>query len=526
MSSVRCFIGKIYTRFMPILKVEALLVHGDKVMYAGSAYRAEKICEELGGDKVKVQGVIFPSFIDSHVHLDWIGETLNQLDLRNVGSIEELKLKLKDYAKRAKSYWIYGRGWDQELFSEKRYPTSKDLDEVVNDRPVFLSRVCGHAAVLNTKAMEIAKLTEEIDEDVIRDSKGVFTGLIKERAMSKVIEAYRKSLSDEEIEKFLIDAMNYSASLGVTTVGIAGLSMRTLGILIKLNSEKKLKIRIRAYVRLDGNKEPLRLFKNMGIRSGFGDVMLKVMGFKIILDGALGVRSAYLSEPYSDDENNRGQLNLDEKTFYEIVEEADSAGLQMAVHAIGDACADLVIDAYSKVKNRDSLRHRLEHGSVLRVDQIEKLTKLNIPIAVQPHFIITDWWAKKRLGAKRIKWLYAFKSMLNKGVKVSLSTDSPVEPLNPWETIYASVTRGRFENIEYYEDTKEESLSLEEALYAYTLGSAYIMREEDNLGSLEVGKFADFIILDRDPFEVEEHDLKKIKVLETHIGGQFIYKNN
>jgi len=518
-----CFFGKIYSKFKPIKEVEAIIVANGRIIFAGDSYRAEKISEELGAKKIKLQGVIMPAFIDSHVHLDLIGEYLNQLDLRNVKSISELKEKLREYSARTNYSWIYGRGWDQELFQEKRYPTRWDLDDVENNKAVILSRFCGHAAVLNTKAMELVGLLNVFDQDIVRDDKGNPIGLIREKAVSLALEKYRESLSDKELEKFLLDAMKYSASQGVATVGIAGCSLRILNILIKLNVEKRQIIRIRAYIRLNGNKEILRKFKEMGIRKGYGDDFLKIMGFKIIFDGALGVRTAYLSEPYSDDAYNYGQINLDENSLVEIVKEADEAGLQMAIHAIGDKASDIVINAYKEARNFKVLRHRIEHASLLREDQIKIISQLGIPLAIQPHFIISDWWAKKRVGEKRIKWLYAFNSMLRNGINISLSTDSPVEPLNPWETVYASVTRGKYEKIEYYEDTKHECLSLEDALHAYTYGSAYILHEENNLGSLEEGKFADFIVVNEDPFNVSEEELNKIKIMRTYINGKLIF---
>ena len=522
---LKCFIGKIYVSFKPLRIAQALLISNERIIYNGSADVAERVCDEFGGEKIELKNeVILPGFIDAHIHLDWIGETLNQLDLRNTRSIEELKKRLHEFSMRSKSNWIYGRGWDHELFKEIRLPTRWDIDEIIKDKPVILSRVCGHMALLNTKALSASNLLIQENEDVLRNERNEVTGIIKERAISKVIEKYRDSLSDEELEKFLIDAMNYCASQGVTTIGLAGCSMRVLRLLIKLNIEKKQKIRVRTYIRLNGNKSVLDLILNTGIQFGFGDDMLRIMGFKIILDGALGIRSAYLSKPYSDMPNHYGQLNLDPNTLFQIVKEADEANLQMAIHAIGDKACDLIIEAYSKAKNLNKLRHRIEHASLLREDQIKKIAELDIGVAVQPRFVISDWWAKERVGAERIKWLYAFKSMLNNNIKMGLSTDSPVEPLNPWETVYASITRGKYEGIEYYKDTIHETLELDETLHCYTFGSAYIMHDEKVLGTLDNYKLADFLNVDKDPFSISDYDIKNIKVLKTYIGGKLIFE--
>ncbi|WP_039764912.1 amidohydrolase, partial [Caldicellulosiruptor sp. F32] len=168
-------------------------------------------------------------------------------------------------------------------------------------------------------------------------------------------------------------------------------------------------------------------------------------------------------------------------------------------------------------------RHRIEHASILRKDQIKRIARLGVVASIQPRFVITDWWAKSRVGDERVKWIYPFKSMLENDVSIGFGTDCPVEVLSPWETVYAAVTRGKYENVPYYEDSKEECLTLEEALYAYTFGSAYIMFEEANLGTLEERKLADFIVVDRDPFEVEENELKGIKILETYVGGKRVF---
>ena len=240
---LKCFIGKIYVSFKPLRIAQALLISNERIIYNGSADVAERVCDEFGGEKIELKNeVILPGFIDAHIHLDWIGETLNQLDLRNTRSIEELEKRLHEFSMRSKSNWIYGRGWDHELFKEKRLPTRWDIDEIIKDKPVILSRVCGHMALLNTKALSASNLLIQENEDVLRNERNEVTGIIKERAISKVIEKYRDSLSDEELEKFLIDAMNYCASQGITTIGLAGCSMRVLRLLIKLNIKKNKKL--------------------------------------------------------------------------------------------------------------------------------------------------------------------------------------------------------------------------------------------------------------------------------------------
>lgn len=526
---IRAFVnGKIYVSFNPKRTAEAILVAFGRVLYAGSREKAEKIAGELGGEIIDLRGkVVLPGFIDSHLHLEELGMYLNMADLRGVGSIEELKERVREHAKKGGT-WILGHGWDQELFEEKRWPTRWDIDEVVKDRPVMLSRVCLHAAVLNTKAMEMAGLLDLDSPGIMRDGEGEATGVVKEEAFELAREKFKETLTLEDYERFIKDAVEHAASLGVTAVGTVSVEERTLKALSNLEARGGLKVRVFAYLDpgrrsggMYGSTDILRALKKLGMRWGFGGGMLKINGIKILADGSLGARTAWLSMPYSD-ARTRGYPNISKETLEAIVREAHEAGLQVAVHAIGDATMDMVLDVYEHLGNAG--RHRIEHASILREEQIERISRLGAVLAVQPHFVITDWWVLERVGEERAGWVYPFKSALKKGIVLGLSTDSPIEPLNPWETVYAAVTRGKFEGVPLYKRTPDEALTLEEALHAYTHGSACILGEERELGTLEEGKFADFIVVDRDPFEVDERELRSIKVLETYVGGRSVFK--
>ncbi|MEM2579476.1 MAG: amidohydrolase [Desulfurococcaceae archaeon] len=519
--------GVIYASFKPLRRVEALLIVNGRVIYAGDREVVETAIKVLGGELLDLGGrVVLPGFIDSHVHLDELGIYLNTLDLRGVRSIAELKEKLRKHAERTETTWILGHGWDQELFEEKRWPTRWDLDEVVIDKPVMLTRICLHAAVLNTKAMELTGLLNAHSLGVVRDENGVPTGIVKEEAFDNAREKFKETLTESDYEKFIEDATRYAASQGVTTVGFVSCDERSLKALSKLREEGRLSIRVRVYLspgrRVSNCWEILEALKKLSIRRGFGDDMLKIMGVKILVDGSLGARTAWLTKPYSDDPSTSGCPNISEEALESIVKEAHEAGLQVAIHGIGDRAIDMIISVFKRLRGVERRRHRVEHASVLREDQVEEMSKLGITVSAQPHFIITDWWAEKRLGKERARWLYSFKTMMEKGIVVGFGTDSPVEPLNPWETIYAAVTRGKYEGISYYESTAKESLTLEEALQAYTWGSAYIMFEEDLVGLTEEG-LADFIIIDKDPFAIEERELKNVRILETYINGKRIW---
>ncbi|WP_457752067.1 amidohydrolase [Thermococcus sp.] len=520
---MRAFInGNVYVSFRPIIKVEAFLVASGRVVKTGSSGEILEIAERLGAEVIDLGGkTVLPGFIDSHMHLDELGEYLNMLDLRGVGSIEELKERLKEFAEE-KDGWLRGHGWDQELFAEGRWPTRHDLDEVVSDRPVLLSRVCLHAAVLNTKALEITGLIDWDSEDVIRDENGEPTGIVKEDAFSFAVRKFDEVITDEEYLNGLIKASEHALSRGVTTVDFVSVGRRALKALGRLDAEGKLRLRVRAYLNPGENLEVLESLRKLGIRRGFGGRMLKICGTKVLADGSFGARTAWLSRPYRDAET-RGYPTVSKEWLGRVARETHVAGLQMAVHAIGDATIDMVLDVYESLENVEGAGHRIEHASLIRPDQIERAKQLGIGLALQPHFVMTDWWVVERVGEERAKWVYPFRSIVRVGIPFGLSTDSPVEPLDPWETVYAAVTRGKYEGIPLAELTPDEALTLEEALYAYTAGSAGILMEND-LGTLGEGKIADFIVVSVDPFEVDEKELRKIKVLETYVGGERVFR--
>ncbi|ADM27761.1 Amidohydrolase 3 [Ignisphaera aggregans DSM 17230] len=522
MGNIKCFLnGKIYVSYIPRRVVEAIAVANGRIIYAGSSRYVERICREFGGVSIDLNGrVVLPGFIDSHIHLTSLGLYLNALDLRGVRSIEEIKRLLYEYSRRVKTSWIFGHGWDQELFYERRLPTRWDIDEVVSDRPVVLTRTCLHVAVLNTRAMEITGLINSNIPGVIRDERGIPIGIVVKDALKHVFEYFMKTLSIEDYKKILIDAMRFLASYGITTVAFVNCDDISMKVLNMLNNENRVIIRIRLYLNPDRNI--IEALKTIGVSLCSCNNMLRICGVKVIADGSLGARTAWLSKPYSDDPTTYGRQNIDEETLYLIAKEVNDIGLQLAVHGIGDRAIDMILDVYERLGDVRNRRHRIEHASLLRDDQIDRMARIGVVASVQPHFIISDWWAKDRVG-ERARWLYRFRSMIRKGIVIGFGSDAPVETPNPWETIYAAISRGRHEGITYYSDTQEEVLTIDEALHAYTYGSAYIINEEENLGTLEEGKLADFIVVDRDPFSVNEKEIRNIKVLETYIGGEKIY---
>ncbi len=515
--------GRIYVSFKPVRTVEAI-VFERRVLYTGDNDKALRLAELMGAEVSDLEGrTVMPGFIDCHMHLDEVGMTMETIDLRGVKSVEELKTKVEEAYKRDERGWILGHGWDQEVMDE--WPTRWDLDEVAPDRPVMLSRVCLHAAVLNTKAMELTGLVKSKLPSVVRE-EGEPTGIVKEEAFEIAREGMKRGLGVEDYVRFIMEGASKAVSLGVTSVGFMSVELKALRALMRVGV--KLPVRVFAY--LDpGRREAKRdgMYSDISILDAFdflgGGVVstgkFSIRGIKVLADGSFGARTAWLSSKYAD-ADTEGYPNLDKRKLKEIAERTDALGLQMAVHAIGDAAIDMVLDVYGKVGRG----HRLEHASLIREDQLRRVRELGVRVSIQPHFIFTDWWVVKRVGEGRARWVYPFKSMLKLGLEVGVGTDSPVEPLNPWETVYAAVTRGKYDGIPLYRFTEKESLSVEEALHAYTEGSARIIGIEKDLGTLETGKLADLIVLGVDPLGIEERKLRDVRVLETYVSGEKLFK--
>ncbi|OYT47777.1 MAG: amidohydrolase [Desulfurococcales archaeon ex4484_42] len=509
--------GNIYVSFKPLKKVEALAIAYGRVIAIGDNDYVRRVVHELGGEVVDVGGrTVIPGFIDAHLHLDGVALTLKSLDLRGTQSINELKSKLKDFVDRNPDLEvIYGRGWDQELFIEGRWPTRYDIDDVVDDKPVILIRVCGHAALLNTRAMEDLDLLRSKSKDVVRDENGIPTGIVKESIID-MISSYVKGKLVKEYDKYIHDAINYLLSQGITTIGYVSADIKTVNSLLRLTREGKTLPRIYAYLDLS-DFEKFLSFMSSPIYSDY----VSVVGVKVFLDGSLGARTALLTKPYNDDPQNSGQELISVNDLTKLMDKAFSNGFQVAAHAIGDKAIDNAIVAYEKVRSsikRGDIHFRIEHASVIRPDQIRKLRELDVAVTIQPRFVISDWWVVRRVGIERVKWVYPFKTMKNEGITIGLSTDAPVEPSNPWETVYAAVTRGSLEDIELSKYTTYEALSINEALHLYTYGSARVLNVKD-LGKLLPGYKADFVVLSNDPLVTKPKELRRIKVLEVWIGG-------
>ncbi len=505
--------------FTPSGKAEALAVYKGRIVKVGT----NEEVRSWVGPRTKVIDLkgktVLPGLIDAHVHLSGYGLAISQLDLRGTRSIEELKKAVEEKSlSMRKGEWILGRGWDQELFKEKRYPTRWDLDEVSPENPVFLKRVCGHIAVVNSKALEIASITKNTKDPprgkIDRDESGEPTGILREWAMNLIFEKIPPP-SLEQLKEALAKAIMEAVKRGLTTIHFicSDRFPDELRALQLLRNEGRLLLRIYLIPPYDF----LAKLEELGVFTGFGDPMLKIGGIKILEDGSLGGRTAALEEPYADMPEKKGMLIYSPEELKEMVLKIHKAGFQAAIHAIGDRAIRVTLDAIEnaiKHEPRDH-RHRIEHASVVSPEIIERMKKLNVIAVCQPHFIFTDFWAKDRVGPDRAKWVYALKS-LKENVVVAGSSDCPVEPIDPLKGIWAAVTRPFL--------TENEKLTVEEAIEMYTRGGAYASFEEDEKGSIEEGKLADLVVLSEDPTKIDPEKIKEIAVDMVIVDGKIVYE--
>ncbi len=510
---------EVYSKFKPLKVYEGFAVFHDKVFYLGKEDEVKSLIDRLGGELVDLKGcVVMPGFVDSHLHLSSLGESLRSLDLRGVNSIEDVKKLLKEFALKSTSHWVVGHGWDHELFREKRMLNRFDLDEVSFGKPAILTRVCLHLAVLNSKALEVLRVNERFanSPNVIRDADGNPTGVVREEVLGEILRELREDphLLREDLNR----GIKHLLSNGVTSAGFVNCNLSEFHALQLVKLTDGLPLRVRVYL----SSGCVNLVDSLRVVRGLGDDYLKVLGIKVFVDGSLGARTALLSEPYHDDPGNYGVQVTSDEDIRKTLQVAAKYGLQIAIHAIGDKAVDIALNAYSSAGNVRESRHRIEHMSLVKEEHLIKAKELGVVAVVQPRFVISDWWVVDRVGSNRVGYVYPFGKICSY-LMTGLSSDAPVEPPNPWETIYAAVTRGEYEGVPLSKYTKGESLDLLSALHLHTYGSAYALFLEDVAGTLEVGKYADFIVVREDPLMLDVKGLRKVKVLETYVGGVKVF---
>ena len=470
---------------------------------------------------------LLPGLIDAHGHILSYGRLLLQVDLGGSLSETEAAQRVADfYSKNEDLEWIQGRGWNQVLWESNEFPGANSLDLVVSDKPVWLRRIDGHAGWANTKAMELAGVTRESEDpnggQIIRDENGYPTGVFIDTAMNYIASQIPTSTT-EELKNALSMAMNRLASYGLTAVHDAGVSSQTIAAYKQLAEEGPLPIRVNVML---AASDPLFLDR---LEEGYfrsDDDTLTINSVKIVGDGALGSRGAALIEDYSDDSGNRGLLRYNDERLEYLMRVAMNGGFQVNTHAIGDNANMKVLDNYERlISETDSrnLRHRIEHAQILRYEDILRFAQLGVIPSMQATHATSDKnMAQDRIGEVRIQGAYAWRKLMQADTLIANGADFPVESPDPFWGLHASVTRLDQSNEPPGGWLPDERMSLEEAFASFTVNAAFAGHQENLLGTLEAGKKADFIIIDRDIFKIPKNELWQTQVLETWVNGEKI----
>jgi predicted amidohydrolase YtcJ len=507
--------ARIYTLNPRTPVVSALAVKDGKVLAVG-----DKIDQYLGPSTRRIDAkgaAIVPGLIDSHVHMRALGDSLEILDLRAARSAEEIAGIVRQAARRAKpGEWIRGRSWDQTTFPSRQFPNADLLSAAAPHNPVYLTRVDGHAAWVNQKALEIA----DINSSTPNPPGGkILPGILIDRAQA-LVSRYIPADTPEQIVKRLSRAAAECARLGLTSVHDAGIPAADLAAYRTLIAERKLPVRVYAMIGGDGPlwSEYLQRGPEIGAR-------LTVRSIKLMSDGALGSRGAALLAPYSDDPGNTGLLILQKPDIERVARQAFARGFQVNTHAIGDRANRTVLEAYAAVlKGRNNARFRIEHAQVVALEDIPLFAKYSIVASMQSAHASSDMrWAEARLGPHRIQGAYAWQRFLALGVPLANGSDFPVEEPNPLWGFYAAITRQDRTGAPAGGWFPDQRLTREEALKSWTLGSAYAAFEEKTKGSLEPGKLADFVMLSRDIMTVPAQEILTTRVKMTVVGGEIVY---
>jgi hypothetical protein len=500
-------------------KAEAFAIKEGKFVAVGS--NDEILKGYTSASTLDVEGkTIVPGLIDAHCHFYGLGLQQQKVDLIGTRSYAEVLDRIVAFQKEKNVAFITGRGWDQNDWEVKEFPTKEKLDSLFPDTPVAVTRVDGHAMIANQKALDLARITvhTKVVGGEILQKDGKLTGVLIDNPMGLISAVIPKPTVQEQIQA-LKDAEKINFGYGLTTVDDAGLSPEVITLIDSLQKINELKIRM--YAMVSNVPEYVDYYLKKGVHK---TDKLNVSSFKVYADGALGSRGATLKQPYADQENHYGAMVIGNDEFKTLAKRLAGSPFQMNTHAIGDSANAVVMKTYYEVlQNKSDRRWRVEHAQVVAPEEFEILDN-NLVMSVQPTHATSDmYWADERLGEERIKGAYAYKKLLEKTGRIALGTDYPVEHVSPFYTFYAAVAR---KDLKQYPESgfqKENALSREETLKGMTLWAAYSNFEEHEKGSITTGKFADFIILEEDIMEIDEDQIPNTKVKATYIDGEKVY---
>jgi predicted amidohydrolase YtcJ len=469
---------------------------------------------------------VLPGLIDAHGHVFSLGGVLTQLDLSGTTSLADALKAIGDYSRaHARQAWLGGRGWNQENWKLGRFPTAAELDAVVGDRPAWLQRVDGHAGWANSRALAAAGITNSTPDPmggkIIRDANGVATGVLVDAAQDLVNRVVPR-LSGEAARSQLDESLRQIARVGLTSVHDAGIGVMEDRLYRDYADHGKLTVRI--YAMIGGTGADFDQMSRNGPLKTYANDMYALRAVKLYADGALGSRGAALIQPYSDEPSSHGLLFHKDAEIGAMMRKAMQKGYQVNVHAIGDAGNRQILDAYQDAipaTKSAALRHRIEHAQVVALPDLPRFKTLGIIPSMQPTHATSDKnMAEQRIGQARIKGAYAWRTFLQQGSRIACGSDFPVESPNPFFGIHAAVTRQDHAGQPIAGWYPEQEMSLKEAFRCFTLDAAYAGHQENSIGSLEPGKWADFIVIDRDLFKISPYDIYRTQVLQTWVAGR------
>jgi predicted amidohydrolase YtcJ len=516
-------------------RAEAMAVRGDRVLAIGGNGEIMK-WKGTQTQVIDLHGqLVMPGFNDAHVHLAEAGFQKLSVNLVGVRSLDEFRQRIRERVMNAApGEWITGGGWDETLWPVKTPPSRWDVDEVSQGHPVFLQRVDGHIAVANTKALQLASVTVASRDPeggkIDRDESGTPSGILRETARDAVFAIIPKA-THEKRRQGIMQALADAARWGITSAQDNS-SWEDFQVYEELEREGQLTLRINEWLPFDASVDGLKAMRDSHPRS---DNMLHTGMLKGFMDGSLGSHTAALLQPYADDPRNSGLPRYDAEKLNEMTEERLAEGFQIGFHAIGDRGVQMALDAFAGAEEavreqapkssntNNDFRLRIEHAQVTTPAEIQKFKNLKVIASMQPNHLLTDMnWAQNRLGPERAAHSYAWAEFLSKGVALAFGTDYPVEPITPFRGLFAAVTRQSEDGKKRY--YPEQRLTIDQAIAAYTVGSAYAELAEKEKGSLQPGMLADFVVLDRDITSIPAEKILETKVLRTVVGGKTVYE--
>jgi predicted amidohydrolase YtcJ len=520
--------GRVWTGDSANPTARAVAVRGDSIIAVGDSATVARLVGPTTERIDRPDGLVVPGFIDDHVHLFLGAHQLASVDLRDAASPEEFTRRIKEFALTQRpGDWITGLSWDHERWPGAPLPDRRWIDSVTPDNPVFLLRLDGHMAIANSAALAAAGLDRSMQPipggEIVRRPDGELTGLLRDEAQNPVA-AVVPAASPAQLDSSLVAAMRHAATLGVTTIASVSTGWAEIAALRRAKDRGALTLRVANYLPLANWREAAESLRV----DGPGDEWLRVAGVKGFVDGSLGSTTALFDEPFTDAPRTRGLFVTPLDSLRRWIGAADSAGLQVVVHAIGDRANGVLLDLFAEIARANGprdRRFRIEHAQHLRRADVPRFAQLGVIPSMQPYHAADDGrWAAKRIGPERIKTTYAFRSLLDARAALVFGSDWPVAPLDPLVGIKAAVTRQTIDGLQPGGFVPEEKISVEEALRAYTASNARAMHLDGRIGMLAAGKRADLVVIDRNLLAVPATALDSARVVLTVVGGRVVHR--